>query len=169
MDKYQTIGSRFGALIIDSLIIIPIGLLINFVVGIISAGNTRLVFSAQILGSMLGAFYYIYLHGRYGETIGKKVFHVLVVDKSETEAEITYLQSMIRSSPQLVQIFGLILLQASFNSGGGVANEFYLNYGYQTISILLIVWTIADIIVALSNDKHRALHDYIAGTVVIKT
>lgn len=34
---------------------------------------------------------------------------------------------------------------------------------------LMWIWNIADVIVALSTEKHRALHDYIAGTVVVKT
>lgn len=189
MDKYQTISSRFFALFIDGIVLIPISFLIPFLT-ILSGINYSAIFVAEFFTSLLGVSYYIFLHAKYGQTLGKKICRVRVINSSEIDlnvdlinqpsitktpsekasySRITYQQSILRSSPQLVQIMGLVLGQASLNSDESVASKFYLEYGNGIIIGLIIVWTIADIIVALSNDKHRALHDYIAGTVVIKT
>jgi uncharacterized RDD family membrane protein YckC len=39
---------------------------------------------------------------------------------------------------------------------------------YATISILQQVWIYSEVVVVLFNKRKRALHDFIAGTVVIQ-
>jgi uncharacterized RDD family membrane protein YckC len=34
---------------------------------------------------------------------------------------------------------------------------------------LLLAWTLSELVVLLFNEKRRAIHDYIAGTVVVHT
>ncbi len=36
-------------------------------------------------------------------------------------------------------------------------------------TIIVFGWWIAEIITMLTNEKRRAIHDYIAGTVVVRT
>jgi uncharacterized RDD family membrane protein YckC len=166
MDKYQTIGARFLALIIDAIVLLPIGFVSSFFMAVF--GNTiSVVYISQFFSLSLVVLYSIVLHAKYGQTLGKKVCSVKVFDISESE--ITLQQSIIRSSPQLVQLLLMVLAQASYFSSGSSIDQTIISYGVPIYAVLYVGWNIADIIVALSNDKHRALHDYISGTVVIKT
>jgi hypothetical protein len=40
---------------------------------------------------------------------------------------------------------------------------------FWLLTILPLLWFIAEAITMLTNEKSRALHDYIAGTVVVRT
>ncbi len=46
--------------------------------------------------------------------------------------------------------------------------EFSKNLIGNSFYILLMIWGVADIVVFLMNDKKRALHDYVAGSVVVR-
>ncbi len=164
MEKYQTVGSRFGALVIDSIVTVPIAFVVSAVTSIFSS-NPKFAFISQSATSVVVVFYYILLHARYGQTVGKKVMKIKVLDI--TEKPITFAQAVIRSLPQLFPAF----------VGAGFVNTLTVQNHYQSfseIAALVItgatwIWHIANIIVCLSSDKKRALHDFIAGTVVVKT
>ena len=48
---------------------------------------------------------------------------------------------------------------------GGVSS---LPVLFQFLLAISLIWTVLEILTMLTNDKRRALHDYIAGTVVVK-
>lgn len=167
-DKYQTIGSRFGALIIDGIIMIPIaisGIFLGSIVGF----SPLTTFIGNVLIASFSALYTILLHGFYGQTLGKKVMKIKVVDISERDINLG--QAALRYAPNLVPLFILVGFgRPQFIAGNVGEIELYLGSILVTASqIFTPLWTIADIIVCLSSNKHRALHDFIAGTVVIKT
>jgi uncharacterized RDD family membrane protein YckC len=39
----------------------------------------------------------------------------------------------------------------------------------EVLDWLYLIWTVSELVVLLMNEKRRALHDFIAGTVVIHT
>ena len=51
----------------------------------------------------------------------------------------------------------------------GIDENFRNDYPFWIAVYAGFIWLIAEIIVMLSNKKRRTVHDYIAGTVVIKT
>lgn len=167
-DKYQTIGARFWALVIDGIITIPIaigGVFLGSIVGF----SPLTSFIGNVLIAVFSALYNILLHGFYGQTLGKKVMKVKVVDSSENDINLG--QAALRYVPNLIPLFILVGFgHPQFLAGNVGKLELYLGSILVTASqIFMPLWTIADIIVCFSSSKHRALHDFIAGTVVIKT
>ena len=131
--------------------------------------SNSLSFITNILISIIYTLYYVLMHGFFGQTFGKMVVGVKIIDTSETK--INFGQSVIRSFPQIIPI----IITLGFNSKqliSGMSNQkdIQIADSVQTLLILTIfLWTFFNIIVAVSTDKHHALHDLFAGTVVVKT
>ncbi len=167
-EKYQTIALRFMAMIIDSIVLIPLWLFGSYLNS--SVGSTSL--STFVINSLIGlaaVFYYILMHAFFGRTIGKMLMKVRVVDVFETSINLG--QSAIRSLPQLVPL--LVTLSFENPQGwSGNATQWDVQLAASLkflLTIFLLVWTVLNVLIALSGDKHRALHDYLAGTIVVKT
>lgn len=161
MEKYRTFPRRIAAMIIDSLILMPLswGASVFAVIG--GSSPAAVAVSSAMVGA-ISVFYSILLHNYYGQTLGKMAVKVKVLNESENP--INFAQAVLRSFPQLI----LAMFAVSFSTGVqspddlvGVVNS--LLYGSFGIFIIL------DIIVCVLNEKSRALHDLIAGTVVVRT
>lgn len=164
MEKYQTFTPRLFALIIDALIFLPLYFLDDFVK---EAGFLPAVFALWLLLSNAAQpVYSILMHGIYGQTLGKMLMKVKVVDAFEKP--ITFHHAVLRELPYLSFNFSLTFftMSQSFNA---VDIPGFVPPAGDIILFLMIVWSIADIAVFLVSDKRRSLHDFIAGTVVIRT
>jgi|SRR5215204_1212248 len=159
MEKYETLGKRFWASILDSIIIMliqGIGVFITVFVG----ASATLSNVASVTTGLVAVFYIILMHYYYGQTVGKMAAKVKVLDDSESS--INFGQAVLRSLPQLFPV----MFAVSFSTAGDTDSEALWG---GLISGLTVIFEIADIIVCLSNDKRRALHDFIAGTIVVRT
>jgi uncharacterized RDD family membrane protein YckC len=105
-------------------------------------------------------FYYVLTHYYYGQTVGKVVANVKVLDDSETS--INFGQSVLRSFPQFLPV----MFAVSFSTAGETDSRAFWE---SLINGLTVLFFVVDIIVCLANEKHRALHDFIAGTIVVRT
>ena len=163
MEKYQTFFPRLVALMIDTFIMLPIGIFDDW---FRQAEFPRVFFYFWIpISSLIFPIYSILMNGYYGQTLGKMWMNVKILDVSE-EA-ITMRQAILRDLPQLIFNIGAIfigIMALSFDSKSET-----LKYTYGVYAALATVWGLADFLVFLKNEKRRALHDYIAGTVVVKT
>jgi uncharacterized RDD family membrane protein YckC len=162
MEKYQTLRRRFGALVIDSILLGIGNLIISYALRLLIESNPTILWIAISLLNLMTVFYFILLHNFYGQTIGKKIAGVKVIDDSESP--INFGQSVLRSLPQLIPaLFTLTIINPNL----------YAEEGTSIISSIILyaagIFNIFDIVVCLVNEKHRALHDYIAGTIVIRT
>jgi uncharacterized RDD family membrane protein YckC len=158
MDKYETFWRRVGAAILDSILLF----LINW-----SVSAAVMIFIPFGMGiwafqGFISASYYILAHAYGGQTMGKMATKVEVLDDSETP--ITLGQSILRSLPQLLlPMFAVSFSTAGESAAESIATWASVIYGFTGLFSLL------NVIVCLSNDKRRALHDFIAGTVVVRT
>ncbi|MBV9242206.1 MAG: RDD family protein, partial [Acidobacteria bacterium] len=107
-------------------------------------------------------------HGLYGKTLGKHVMKIMVVD-NKTEIKITWAQAFLRDSffivvNTLAVAIDLYCIATGVTqlSPGLLAVAFVLNYGP-------LMWFVTEIVTCLTNHKRRALHDFIAGTVVVRS
>lgn len=129
---------------------------------------------------MLFAFYNIYFIGRWGQTIGKMALRIKVVSLSGNEAG--FVRAFRRHSVDLafaVVSTGLTLYAlSSFSSAEFdvvTVKEKLQMMGKSThawdevVNNLSMVWVVSELVVLLMNKKRRALHDFIAGTVVVHT
>jgi uncharacterized RDD family membrane protein YckC len=167
MDKYQTIGARFVASIIDTLIFLPVGYIIGpLFVSLDSSIGTA--FWGEVFLQLIAVSYYILMHYYYGQTFGKMLFKVKVLDISEQR--ITFLQATLRSLPTLIAL----VITINFNNpqildGHASSNDIWVAKNLLVlITGLLSLFNLANAISLLVTEKHRALHDYIAGTIVVK-
>ncbi|MCD4743504.1 MAG: RDD family protein [Desulfobacteraceae bacterium] len=163
-NKYLTFWPRFWAPTIDSLVLwIPTSLLpyLIFQIFDLERKSTFLLYCFVVF---IYYFYGIYFHGTYGATIGKMITKVKVVD-SITEESITFKQAFIRDSIAiLLSIIFVIYVFFADNSG----NDIDVNSSFY-IFLIPGLWFLAEVITMLTNRRRRALHDYIAGTVVIRS
>jgi uncharacterized RDD family membrane protein YckC len=166
MSKYNTFGNRFAAGIVDGVIFWPLTLLDGYLQD--SLDNQSFLFILWTIISLCAfEVYVILMHGKYGQTLGKRSMSVKVVRNSD-EGKISYKQAVLRDSPYLVLLIIEIIIVVStllspelaFNSTISTMTN-YLASGY-------IIWFAVELVTMLFNSKKRALHDIIANTVVIK-
>jgi uncharacterized RDD family membrane protein YckC len=124
----------------------------------------------QTLNPVQFSIYVILMHGYFGQTLGKMVMKVKVLNH-DTETDINIKQALRRESVNLALNIGwvLILLAVviSLEMSGTVLNG--LSYAEMILSILSAVWGVSEFVTMLFNDKRRAVHDYIGKTVVVRT
>jgi uncharacterized RDD family membrane protein YckC len=163
MEKYQTFFPRFVALLIDSFIMLPIGISDDW---FRQAEFPPLFFYVWIpLSALVSPVYRILMHAACGQTLGKMALNVKVLDASEEP--IKYKQAIAREIPQMMFNIGVIYIGIAFLGENPEAENVKSAYG--TLAGFATIWGLADILTFLFNNKRRALHDFIAGTVVVKT
>jgi uncharacterized RDD family membrane protein YckC len=160
--KYQTGSSRFWAALIDGLIFLPLGLLEDFV--LLPTENKFGFMVWIIFNILLSCAYSVLLHAKYGQTLGKMVMKVKIVDDSETKP-ITLEQAFMRDIVGIaIMAIAIIYLFIKF------ADIEVIEKGYDDFLIpWAFSWTAIELVTMLANSKRRAVHDFIAGTVVVQT
>ena len=168
-------------------------MIIGFVTSMFTTPNGEVFTPLQtIVDNGVWLVYSIYLHGRYGQTLGKMVFKVKVVTTSGNK--ITFLQAFKRDIVYL--ILAVITLAtffthkedyASYNESMAFIESFDVtseNYDDEEfnkyldavgnvwgspvmwIDYVSMIYFLLEIITMLTNRKRRAIHDFIAGTEV---
>ena len=178
---YHTFWPRFLASFPDSAVI---GL-INTVVGILLALPVTQFVNVDEQPVLLGTvavlaiciqiiipfLYTIMMHARSGQTVGKMLTGVRVVD-AITGDPITTKQAWLRDGLPLV-LWGLAMVYFTVNLALESSDLQALKTGNMLDGLMVflslsMIWWILEILTMFSNPKRRALHDYIAGTVVIR-
>jgi len=163
VERYRTFWPRFWAGFIDGLVFLPVEFLLWWISGLESSG--WLSFATDVLNGIASLAYTILLHWRYGKTIGKMLMRVTVLTY-EAETRITFRQSFLRESPWVMLVMAAWIL-----AGVALATATASTPLWILINILRwcsFVWYLVEIVTMLTNEKRRAVHDYIAGTVVVR-
>lgn len=167
-EKYHTLWPRFFAPYVDSLVFWPLTGLLFIILLLLNTPAKTLMLISFIVG-LVRIIYHVYFTGRFGQTIGKMACKVKVVN-AKTGEDISYIQAILRN---IITITDTIILLIFFPSQIFFTKADYRQLMFTpTFKILVtvvIIWAIANIIVFLSNEKRRVIHDYIAGTVVVRT
>ena len=174
MNNYATFWQRFAAMWIDFFVLLPL-MVVNGLLESVSKG-AALVFVIPM--AVAYAAYSIYCHGRFGQTIGKRVMGVRVV--RTTGERIGWREAWLRSSVEVC--FSVLGVIGSFVALATIADaDFYGVDWMQRAQNLAAheppwlawttmatqIWVWSEVVVMLFNKRRRALHDFIAGTVVI--
>lgn len=161
--KYRTGLKRIGAAIVDGIVFMPLSLVAQW---LLNNSNNAIIISWSVFTTFLILFYSIFAHYKYGQTIGKWVAGVKVIDISETKP-LTLRQSIMRDSFYLtVEIVGLLyflFLRLQIGSTEHILND-YIRFSGRPV----FWWTIIELISMLTNSKNRAVHDFLAKSVVIR-
>lgn len=172
--NYATFWQRFGAMWIDFLVLLPVILLQGWLESFSKVMAVILV----IPMAAVYCAYIIFCHGRFGQTVGKHVMGIRVV--RTTGERIGWREAWLRSTFEvLVSVFGVV---ASFIALASIADTDYYGVGWwqraQNLQghtpawfgwtdIALDFWMWSEVVIMLTNRRRRALHDFIAGTVVV--
>jgi len=170
--KYSTFGPRFWTGSVDSCVLWPI----TFLGSILMALQLPPVIGVMLVltQNLTWIFYTVFMHAKYGQTYGKMVCKVRVVDFG-TEGAISLRQACLREGIPIVLSLGIIgyeiyAISAGILSTAAIAKgEVAKDRAFWVLAILPLLWFVAEAVTMLTNEKRRALHDYIAGTVVIRT
>lgn len=168
--RYRTFWRRLFAAIADMIVLIPIGL-VSYWIWRQSSDIPRTLQIAWYAFSTLSWYVYeILLLGRYGQTIGRMLLKVRVFDVTET-SHINYWQAIKRNC---VPLFATIIVMP-YQLHLIYLGKFYMQipkpeYDAYTmlLSYILLFWLLSEFITMLFSRKRRAIHDFIAGSVVIR-
>lgn len=161
--KYHTFWPRFWSPSVDEVVLWPLATVIPGIFLMLFPDNELLSNIIWLLSVMIWFAYSIYFHGRFGAPFGKMATKVRVVD-ARTERPISYVQAFLRDLPLLIL---MICLSIYYFVSAGDSTGQSLTY-WSAINTLYIGWFIAEVVTMLTNHKRRAIHDFIAGTVVVR-
>lgn len=163
-ERYRTARKRIWAAIVDYIVFMPLLFVDRYF--LFSRPNVSTLVIWKIFITFLPVFYSIFAHYRYGRTIGKWVARVKVLDVSETR-NLGLKQSFLRDGVYLSLLL-IGLLYYGFWAFRTAEPGYLLNdYGYFAGSPYG-VWLLLEIITMLVNSKRRAVHDFIANSVVVR-
>jgi len=169
-NRYKTFWRRFWAGMADAVIFLPLIFISRAVWSHSETLPVSLLICFHIFHSVLGQAYQILLHGIYGQTIGKMLFRVKVIDASE-EAPITLTQAFRRNVvPVIFMIIGLFTQVPAILRARNPFDPGEHPFGPLTWIMVSFsaIWFWSEFITMLTNKRRRAVHDFIAGSVVIR-
>lgn len=172
--KYAGFGERFGAYILDALIIgVP-----SYVLNYLNFTSLK-SFYVYIPIALIGLLYKPFMESNYQATLGKMALNLKVTDLNfeRIHFEKSLLRSLIFMLPALVY---LPVHYLSFNNPNLMALDGFWEYSQTIATIyplsgilncLFSVLILVDLIVLLTDDskRQRSLKDRLAKTYVIKT
>lgn len=160
-NRYDTFGRRVFALWIDGVIIS----ILRYATKPFEDSNSDFVLNLIFFASLfLPYLYTILFHGFSGQTIGKMIAGIKILDKSEG-TDINFGQAILRDIIPLIGVLVLFLLSVFglLDESGNATSSAII------FSSIILSWSILEMMTMIFNEKRRALHDYIAGTVVLRT
>jgi len=166
MQKYQTFWPRFCAGFIDGLVFLPL----SFVDSFLSAPERPPVIIIVWSGIIYSSYwlYSVLLHSRYGQTLGKMAMKIKVLDVSEARIP-SFRQAFLRDIGYIVlNTLSLAYLVYLVLAGEYVAGAEISSLPGRILMWASLGWFFLEIVTMATNEKRRAFHDFIAGTVVIR-
>ena len=157
--RYRTFTQRCISAIIDSLVFLPLNLLVDP----LKESAEPFAFAGwHLLEVVFTTAYFVYMHGRWGQTLGKMVMGVKVLPLDEKNT-IGYKRAFLRECIWLsICLIGLTYMVIGSNSndrGDDVFGEIVFFPAILTLTLELLTM--------LFNHKRRSIHDLLAGTVVV--
>lgn len=180
--QYKTFVPRFCANLVDAAALAPLGVILQLLLQRDASFWDTLLWLLVIVFVVNHIYYWcysIYLHGAYGQTLGKMITRVKVVDV-RTHGPISFRQAFLRDMIPLVILLPIISYGASQLSSGWAQNTSLMlglessqikistNGATWAFSILPLWWTI-ELITMLTNKRGRAFQDWVADTIVART
>ena len=154
--QYDTFWRRIGARCIDAFIIGFVFGIVNMIFILI---NSKLTYLLPSIALFILLIYNFWFHYRYGQTIGKRIMEIKVLNISESR--INFLQIIIRETLIFIVFYSYSIYRM------------WKNQNFTRLDIIMVgIFNIALLLIDLSiiaiNNRKRALHDLIAKTVVVR-
>lgn len=164
--KYSTFWPRVGAVVCDGIFFAFVLYIECLLLGVEYSMQDKFL---QACNAVQVAIYTIIMHGCYGQTLGKMMMDIKVVNDAD-EADIGIWQALRRESVTLVLniLWALIVL---FVAVVMVLDGFvpdHINSMVLGFTVIATCWFVAELLTMLLNKKRRSLQDFIGKTVVIR-
>jgi uncharacterized RDD family membrane protein YckC len=171
---YAGFWRRLSAHLVDDLVFVPVMVLEVLVDG---SSRTKALVSLPMV-SMLKVAYDVCLIAIFGQTIGKRAAGIRVsqLDGSRVSWREAWLRSSVGIAFSILAAVGYMGLYTRLPEA-----HFALSWMRRSQELVaarpvwlvwtdraLQVWVWSEFLVMLSNPKRRALHDFIAGTIVVR-
>jgi uncharacterized RDD family membrane protein YckC len=173
--QYAGFWRRFGAFWLDAIFMVPVMALTVW-------GNehARLFQLYWLLpGLAFGLWFNLYLVKKYGGTPGKLLLDIKITKMDGSD--VGYKEASLRYSVLFISSFLMSVLlipplfdmtdQQYFSMDFLTRSAYLVDHSsglYNLTSIAMQIWIWGEFFVMLTNKKRRALHDFMAGTVVIR-
>jgi uncharacterized RDD family membrane protein YckC len=165
--RYSTFWPRFLAGFYDGFFFLPVTLFDNY---LSSPARPVAVLIAWALFSYPAYWVYsVALHAYRGQTVGKKWMFIKVMDLSEhripsvRQALLRDIGAIIPNSLALIYFIYLVSTR-TYTEPLGQSNHWPI----IVLGSANLLWFFLEVVTMLTNSKRRALHDVIAGTVVVR-
>jgi uncharacterized RDD family membrane protein YckC len=166
--QYRTIEWRFAALIVDGLLLVPLFLLADWLQGSAHSAIEAVVWALVPGWSLI--VYRVLMHGRKGQTVGKMATRLKVVDLSGQS--LSMVQAILRDIVPILNyvISSLYLLFTAESYWANLkASTPAMDPGWVTaLGWAWMAWLGLDALAVFLNRRRRAIHDFIAGSVVVR-
>ena len=160
--KFRTFGNRFFAGLMDGLIFFPVPILGDY---LLSKKSISLLW-VDLAQAVIWLLYVVIGHAKYGQTVGKWLMNIKVLDLGENKL-IGYRRAFYRESVWFLVSFAAIFYMI-IRIGPANINDPDNIKGYESFSLIFSLgWFVAELVTMLTNNKRRAIHDFIAGSVVV--
>jgi len=158
-DKFDTFWPRFFAGVIDSAVFLPLSILVYMTGKSSAVTSTHLL--ADFIDSILWFTYSMALHAYSGQTIGKRLCRIRVVRNAD-EGPIGWREATLRD----IVPFAVCIATVTATPWLPMISR---EWAFTLLAAIPTGWALLEILTTLTNDRRRAVHDYLAGTVVIRT
>ena len=166
MARYHTSWLRFWAAVVDGIVFLPLSYLNQELLS-----PDRAPWIVVTWGAATYSAYWLYsvlLHARFGQTVGKKLLRVKVLDVHEQRTP-TFQQALLRDVGVVVlNTASAVYLAYLVFAGRYVSGAESTNLPGELLIWASLAWLLLELVTMLTNEKRRAFHDYIAGTVVVR-
>ncbi len=172
---YAGFGPRLASLLLDAVIMMPL----IFIIQYINSFSKYMFFYTLIPNLILGLWYNIYLPKKHGGTPGKLIMGMQILNLNGKS--IGWKEAFLRHVIiLLLTLFSSILMIDALIAADDITFQ-NLSWIKQTQYLMSLspvlftiytwltnIWSWSELIVLLTNPRKRALHDYVAGTVIVK-
>jgi uncharacterized RDD family membrane protein YckC len=173
--QYAGFWPRLAAGFIDFMVFIPVIALYLWLRSL----SWEVAAIITIPNAFLYSLYNIYFHGRWGQTIGKMAVRIRVVlingsaitlRNAFMRHSVDFVFSMLSSVAWMITV--LSISKATFESMAPSESAAIIVNARPAWGVwveeLSFIWVLSELVVLLFNKKKRAIHDFIAGTVVTR-
>lgn len=162
--RYKTFPGRLGALIIDTLVFLPFLVVYGFLI----YGKVPELWD-MFFQVVLAVGFYVYsvcMHAVYGQTLGKMITKVKVLDESRRMVP-SWWQALLRDSVEM--LFLLVGLWFSIGAmfAASVEEKMEVDEMAGWVHFASNGWVLLSVVVMVRSGRRRTVHDLIAGTVVV--
>jgi uncharacterized RDD family membrane protein YckC len=172
---YAGFWQRLGSMLIDLLVMLPLVWIVFW-----GQDHYRLFDAFELIPLVLfGLWFHVYLVSKYGGTPGKLLLDLRIIKVSGKPAQLS--TAFVRNLPNFafdtLWRFGMAIALFHMTDAEYFALNHHKHFAEVAkmappwchwIEIASLVWALSELVVLLTNRKRRALHDFIAGTVVIQ-